>query len=646
MNPVISVKNIHKTYKKVKALKDISLHVNRGEIFGLLGPDGAGKSSLIHIIAGILKPDSGSVTVDGIDILKNPEEIKQRLGLMPQGLGLSLAQDLSVEENIDFFASLFGLEHEKYRKRKAELLHMTRLTPFKSRLSRNLSGGMKQKLALCTTLVHNPPILILDEPTMGVDPISRREFWDIINRTVEEHQTTVLVSTAYMDEAEKCHRLALFHKGEILAQGRPEELEEGLKCTLLSIEVDNQRKAIFGLSDIPGVKLVFPVGSRVEVLGDMPGLEDIIRKKGEKSGFKIKNSARITPGLEEVFLVHVGIPGPEKDDPLLSFIKDGIRFSRSERHAVEVKNLSKRFGNFTAVDNISFNVDHGEIFGFLGPNGAGKTTTIKMLCGILNPDGGEGIVAGFKIGTDSLAIKSRIGYMSQKFSLYGDLTVIENAMLYGGIYGLKNDILDRRARQIIKMAGLQGHEDSLAGAMPVGLKQRLALGCAIMHMPEVLFLDEPTSGVDPVARLRFWEIIRNLSSKLGMTVFVTTHYMEEAENCDRLGLIHTGNIVALGAPDDLKTRVEDDLGKLLEVRTSDPYRAKNLLLKEFPYISLYGMRLHVFTHDCEKARTRIKEILEKRNIGLRAIQTCPVPFEDVFIYFMEKGQKDEASAVA
>ncbi|MCL5036265.1 MAG: ATP-binding cassette domain-containing protein [Chloroflexi bacterium] len=649
MNPFISARDIIKSYGKIQALKGVSIEVKKGEIFGMVGPDGAGKSTLIHIVSGVLKPDSGTVTVEGIDVLRDPEKIKNDLGLMPQGLGLSLAQELTVEENIDFFASLFGLDPEVLQERKAELLHMTRLEPFKSRLSKNLSGGMKQKLALCTTLIHDPPILILDEPTMGVDPISRREFWEIINNTVEENQTTVVVSTAYMDEAEKCHRLALFNKGEILAMGSPEELEDGLGGNLVSLEADDQKKAMVSLSGLPGIRLAFPVGVSIDVLGDdknLEKLEDSIRQDGEKSGYKIKEMVQISPGLESVFLSHVGLPKPEKDDPLEGFLKDGARFNDVERPALEVKGLLKKFTGFVAVNKISFSVRHGEIFGFLGPNGAGKTTTIKMLCGILEPDGGEGRVAGFDMKTGGLQIRSRIGYMSQKFSLYSDLTVMENAELYGGIYGLDGRVLDARVRQVINMADLTGHEDELAGPLPVGLKQRLALGCAIMHIPEVVFLDEPTSGVDPIARMRFWEIIRGLAEELGITILITTHYMEEAEYCDRLGLIHAGNIVAMGTPSELKKKVESDLGRLLEVRTGASYKARNLLLKEFPDTSLYGMRLHVFTHDIDAAKARIGEILKGAGIEVTGMEPCPVPFEDVFIYFMEKDEREKKNAVA
>ena len=459
----IEVNNVSKSYGKVKALDDVSFAVQKGEVFGLIGPDGAGKTSMYRILCSLLLPETGTATVDGFDVVKQMREVRCRVGYMPGKF--SLYQDLTVEENLKFFATLFGTTVEEgYDSIKAIYGQIER---FKDRKAGALSGGMKQKLALSCALVHSPSVLFLDEPTTGVDPVSRKEFWEML-ATLKERGITIVASTPYLDEVRCCERVAFLDQGKIRGTDTPEVILE-------------QFREIFN-----------------------------------------------PPGIEQ-----------EK------------QIEAKDENVIEVSHLVKAFGDFHAVDDISFTVKKGEIFGFLGANGAGKTTAMHMLTGLHQPTSGTGRVCGYDIRTEYEQIKRHIGYMSQKFSLYEDMTVAENIRLFAGIYGMNDKEIARKTDELLERLKFTEHKNDLVGSLPLGWKQKLAFSVSIFHEPGVVFLDEPTGGVDPKTRRQFWEFIYDAAGR-GITVFVTTHYMDEAEYCDRISIMVDGKIKAIGTPDELK----------------------------------------------------------------------------------------------
>ena len=459
----IEVNNISKSYGKVRALDSVSFSVEKGEVFGLIGPDGAGKTSMFRILCTLLLPNEGTAKVDGFDTLSQMKDIRRRVGYMPGRF--SLYQDLTVRENLEFFATLFGTTvDEGYDSIKAIYSQIER---FADRKAGALSGGMKQKLALSCALVHSPSVLFLDEPTTGVDPVSRKEFWEML-ATLKERDITIVASTPYLDEVRCCERVAFLSEGRVQGIDTPEVILDRFK------DVFNP-----------------------------PGIEH-----DKASEFKSEN-------------------------------------------VIEVEHLVKAFGSFHAVDDITFSVKRGEIFGFLGANGAGKTTAMHMLTGLNQPTSGTGRVAGYDIRTEHEQIKKHIGYMSQKFSLYEDLTVAENIRLFAGIYGMKSEEIRVKSEELLRRLKFESHANDLVGSLPLGWKQKLAFSVSIFHDPAIVFLDEPTGGVDPATRRQFWELIYDAAHR-GITVFVTTHYMDEAEYCDRISIMVDGKISAIGTPEELK----------------------------------------------------------------------------------------------
>jgi ABC-2 type transport system ATP-binding protein len=572
----VAAKGLHKTYRNVTAIDQIDLTIHTGQIFGLVGPDGAGKSTTLKIIAGLTHPDKnhGECHILGRDVLTDPESVRTLIGFMPQGLGLVLSPKLTVRQNIEFFADLYHVDRNQIESRSKQLLEITNLDKFPDRLASHLSGGMQQKLALCCTLIHHPRILILDEPTTGVDPVSRRDLWTIINELVANEGMTVIIATSYLDEAERCHHVAMVHQGKILLSGDPADLQaqthkEDLTATF------------------------------VELLAKQDD-QDQIRANFERLG-------------EKSIQLNLG-----KDEPV-----------------IRVKDLCKKFGNFTAVDHVNFNIFPGEIFGFLGPNGAGKTTAIKMLCGILLPTSGEAFIAGHHILHQRSSLKNRIGYMSQKFSLYRDLEVRENLELYRSIYGKQNHPV-LSSHELLDMVGLGGFESRMTEDLPVGLKQRVALACSMVHLPDVLFLDEPTSGVDPLARDRFWEIVRFLSRQLGITLLLTTHYMDEAEFCDRLAMINGGKLVAMGTPQELQKQTEQEKGILIEVVCPNYLKAKKVIEQQIGPTVFFGRKLHLFSQTPEQDVQRIQAVLKNDGFDQFLVHPIPVKLEDVFIHFAKR----------
>jgi len=467
----IEVNNISKHYGKVQALKEVSFSVKKGEVFGLIGPDGAGKTSMFRILCSLLLPETGTATVDGFDVVSQMEEVRKRVGYMPGRF--SLYQDLTIEENLHFFATLFNTTVEdNYEAIKPIYSQIER---FKDRKAGALSGGMKQKLALCCALVHQPSVLFLDEPTTGVDPVSRKEFWEILCQ-LKERDITIVASTPYLDEVRSCERVAFLSEGVVKGIGTADDIL-------------TEFKDIF----------------------NPPTIE------------RTTNDKAINATNKEA------------------------------ENVIEVEHIVKTFGSFHAVDDISFTVKKGEIFGFLGANGAGKTTAMHMLTGLNQPTNGTGRVVGFDIRTEYEQIKRHIGYMSQKFSLYDDLTIAENISLFAGIYGMKDDEIRRKTDALLERLNFSEHRNTLVASLPLGWKQKLAFSVSIFHNPGVVFLDEPTGGVDPATRRQFWELIYD-AARRGITVFVTTHYMDEAEYCDRISIMVDGKIKTLGTPDELKQK--------------------------------------------------------------------------------------------
>lgn len=462
---MIKVTDLSKSYGNVCALNNVSFEVGKGEIFGLIGPDGAGKTTLFRILTTLLLPDEGTAIVDGCDTVKDMKRIRQNVGYMPSKF--SLYQDLTVEENLDFFATLFGTTIEA----GYELIKpiYAQIEPFKDRKAGALSGGMKQKLALSCTLVHKPTVLFLDEPTTGVDPVSRKEFWEML-QSLRNQGITIVASTPYLDEVRQCERIAFLAEGKIQGIDTPEIILERFANVFNPPPID-------------------------------------------------KLKAEVT----------------------------------ESENVIEVEHLVKAFGTFKAVNDISFKVKRGEIFGFLGANGAGKTTAMRILTGLNQPTSGKGMVAGYDVATEYEQIKQHIGYMSQKFTLYEDLTVKENIRLFAGIYGLSTAEISKRTNKLLESMHFTEHKNDIVASLPLGWKQKLAFSVSILHEPDVVFLDEPTGGVDPKTRRQFWELIYE-AAKRGITVFVTTHYMDEAEYCDRLSIMVDGKIAAMGTPNELKEK--------------------------------------------------------------------------------------------
>jgi ABC-2 type transport system ATP-binding protein len=639
----IRAEGLARHFGAMEAVRAVDLEVRRGEIFGIVGPDGAGKTTLIQMLCGILDPTAGEATVLGFDTVREADRIAERVGYMSQEF--SLYGNLSVAENIDFFADLRYVPPELRQERAERLLRFSRLEPFADRLARHLSGGMKKKLALATTLVYEPRILFLDEPTTGVDPISRREFWEIVFDFLQDG-VTVMVATPYMDEAERCERVALMHEGRILAVDTPVALRTRLGGQMAELWTPDQGRALDLLRRDPDVRDADVFGRSIHALLTETEAYRRVEARLAAAGVAVEAARCIEPGLEDVFVALLG--GTGAASPATTVLSPGGAADRrlgsdaaTAAAAIEVEGLTRRFGAFTAVDGVSFAVPAGEVFGFLGPNGSGKTTTIRMLTGILPPSGGTARVAGHDVTRGGRAIRSRLGYMSQKFSLYDELTAAENLDYFAGIYGVPQAERRDRKRWAIEVAGLAGRESVRTGDLSGGWKQRLALAAAILHRPRILLLDEPTSGVDPLSRRTFWDLIFELAGD-GVTVLVTTHYMDEAERCDRIALMNAGRLVAAGTPAQLRAAVP---GRVIEVAVPDPLPAMRVArtLPGVRQCTLYGAKLHVLMEGAGEAALR--NALEGAGHPVETMVPAPLTMEDVFAALVEQvGPSREAAA--
>jgi ABC-2 type transport system ATP-binding protein len=625
---VVDSRTLSKNYGPLKAIDAVSFQVQPGEIFGLIGADGAGKTTSFRIMGGVLQQNAGEIEVLSTD----PRSARPGVGYLTQPF--SLYQDMSVDENLTYAAGLREVPEEDFKKRREHYFKLFELIKFTDRLAGRLSGGMKQKLALSCALIADPKLLLLDEPTTGVDPVTRRDFWDALT-SLATGGMAIVVATPYLDEAERCHRVALMERGKIYDIDSPAHFCSKMGLTRLEVKVDPLAGAEDVLSTSPEVKDVQRYGDRLDVMAaDPEAAEADLRRLAESNGRRITGINRSSPTLENAFVgqlrkmrgVHKVPPFPKPRPPLN---KDDI--------VIGAKDLNKTFGSFKAVKNFQLEVRNGDIYGLLGANGAGKTTSIKLICGLLDPTSGSVALLGQSKGLRSATVRSKIGYMSQKFALYDDLTIGENLDFYARLYGVDESVREERKQWVLDAAELKGESKMLTRSLPGGWKQRVAFGAAVMHEPYAIFLDEPTSGVDPLARRDMWRMINEFADR-GAGIVVVTHYLEEAEQCTRLGFMVAGEIIASGSPSEVKANMK---GELYEIEADHPDLALGALKKKFgaSRVSLFGSRLHVVTeNDAQKGEA----VAVLQEAGVKILAQKPVPFslEDVFISLIESRRSE------
>jgi ABC-2 type transport system ATP-binding protein len=644
---VIWVQNLAKRYGNFEAVRGINFEVRAGEIFGLIGPDGAGKTSTFHILAGIMEATGGQVSILGL----SPHEARSKTGYLTQLFSLYL--DLSIDENLRYSAGVRQVSPDRFAGRRAKYLRLMDLEKFSNRLAGQLSGGMKQKLALCCALIAQPEILLLDEPTTGVDPVSRREFWDIL-AALSTEGVTIVVATPYLDEAERCHRVALMYEGQIRQIGTIAQLRASLELQRLEVRTNNIEASERAVQEAIGSNAtqivdVQTFGDRLDVLVQNAELgEAQVRRSLEQNQLELHTIQIVEPTLENVFVRRLRQQGA--DPPFIPYPRsrasrrvgdlEPIIYSQSTESeiAIGAYDLQKSFGKFQAVQGVNLEVQYGEIYGLLGANGAGKTTTIKMLCGLLPASAGDVSLAGERGRLRSPRVRQRIGYMSQKFTLYDDLSILQNLEFYCGVYQVPRRLRRPKIDWVLATCGLEGQENMVTGRLPGGWKQRVAFGASVMHEPEILFLDEPTSGVDPLARRQFWRLIEDFARQ-GTAVLVTTHYLEEAEHCHRMGFMVAGEIVAQGSPTQIKA---EQPGQLLEILTNQPQNASDLLKTQFePWrVSIFGDRLHVVLDNPHQEIPQMRSLLQEAQIELRSLRSIPFSLEDAFIGIVQRAEQN------
>ena len=625
---VVDSRGLSKSYGSITALDAVNFDVRPGEIFGLIGADGAGKTTAFRIIGGVLAPGGGDIRV----LNKTPREARPGVGYLTQPF--SLYPDLSVDENLNYAGGLREVPAEEFAKRRERYFKLFELINFTDRLAGRLSGGMKQKLALSCALIPDPKLLLLDEPTTGVDPVTRRDFWDALT-SLAGAGMSIVVATPYLDEAERCHRVALMERGKIYDIDTPSHFRSKMGVTRLEVKVEPLAGAEEVLAASPEAEDVQRFGDRLDVMAARPdAAESDLRQRAERGGMRITEIRRSQPTLENAFVGQLRkMRGAQ---PVPHFPKPSPPLKRKDI-VIGAKDLNKRFGSFQAVKNFQLEVRNGEIYGLLGANGAGKTTSIKIICGLLDPTSGSVTLLGKSKGLRAAAVRSRIGYMSQKFALYDDLTIGENLDFYARLYGVDESVREERKKWVLESAELSEEAGMLTRSLPGGWKQRVAFGAAVMHEPEAIFLDEPTSGVDPLARRAMWRMINEFADR-GAGVLVVTHYLEEAEQCNRLGFMVAGEIIAQGSPSEVKANMK---GELYEMEVDHPDRALAVLKKKFgaSRVSLFGDRLHLVTENDEQKRQAAAALDEA---GVRVVAKKPVPFslEDVFISLIESRRSE------
>jgi ABC-2 type transport system ATP-binding protein len=630
----IAVEGLTKRYGSVEAVRNVGFEVREGEIFGLIGPDGAGKTSTFQILAGVMEATGGKAQVFGVPA----RNARSETGYLTQSF--SLYPDLTVAENIRYIGDLRHVASREIAERGHRYLAMFDMDRFTDRRADQLSGGMKQKLALACALVARPKVLLLDEPTTGVDPVSRREFWDTLAHLATDG-LTILVATPYLDEAERCHRVALMHLGEIRDMGTPLELRGKAGTKRLEIHTSDLSKAEQILLEEsqhhPELVDVQRFGDRLDVIApDAERGKERVEAALSAANLDVDVFRIDQPTLENTFVATLRSFGARENAPAYPGRHD--QRNLKGQIAIGAKDLTKRFGAFTAVKDVNVEVRYGEIYGLLGANGAGKTTTIRMLCGLVAPTTGSMELSGERGSLRSREVRRSIGYMSQKFSLYDDLSIDENLNFFAGVYGVPEEEIEDKKRWVLEFSGLEGKQHLITGSLPGGWKQRVAFGASILHEPSVLFLDEPTSGVDPLARRAFWRMINSLADR-GTAILVTTHYLEEAEQCNRLGLMVAGELVAEGTPRGVK---QAQGGHLLEFLVDEPQKGADLLRQKEDHwrVSLFGDRLHVIVD--EDAETGIRGTIAKlvaAGIRVDAAYEQPYSLEDVFIVVVERSRK-------
>ncbi|UBF24080.1 ATP-binding cassette domain-containing protein [Kovacikia minuta CCNUW1] len=705
---LITVQGLHKRYGRVAAVQGIDFSVQQGEVFGLIGPDGAGKTTTFHILGGVMEATMGTVQVLG----RAPRDARLGIGYLTQQFSLYL--DLSIDENLRYVAGLRNVSDRLFAERWDKYLRLMNLEKFGDRLAGQLSGGMKQKLALCCALIYKPEVLLLDEPTTGVDPVSRREFWDVLAALASEG-VTIVVATPYLDEAERCNRVALMYNGQIQQIGTPAELKASLglhplevrtgdlaavervllaagekaegrgqraegedaergrhgdtESSLIQNSKFNTQNSTLKIqhSKLSQIADVQTFGDRLDILvSDAQAGETEVRNLLNQHHLPFDRIDPMQPTLENVFVNRLRQQGLEP--PFIPFPqtrsgsgewevgsreKASIQNSKLKTQnssptphtphptppfAIYARKLNRVFGNFQAVKNVNVEVRYGEIFGLLGANGAGKTTTIKMLCGLLEASSGEISLGGETGNLRSGNLRRRIGYMSQKFTLYDDLSIRQNLEFYAGVYSIPQRLRRSKIDWVLTICGLEGQEDLITGQLPGGWKQRVAFGASVMHEPEILFLDEPTSGVDPLARRQFWRLINDFARR-GTAVLVTTHYLEEAEQCNRMSFLVAGETVIEGSPSQIKAAQS---GKLMEIVPDQNQTASDILKQHIePWrVSIFADRLHVVVEDSDTEIPHLQSILESAHIQIVSLRPIPFSLEDAFIGTVQRAQRE------
>lgn len=645
VQPIVRVQGLKKSYGALEAVKGLDFDIFEGEIFGLIGPDGAGKTTTFHVLGGVMEQTEGSASVIG----QKPRDVRLEIGYLTQQFSLYL--DLSIAENLRYVAGLREVEKDDFEERSQKYLKLMNIDRFSGRLAGELSGGMKQKLALCCALIARPKLLLLDEPTTGVDPVSRREFWDLL-ATVTTEGVTVAVATPYLDEAERCNRLILMHEGAIEEIGTPMELKKGLGLHRLEVRanaIDNLERRLHQVEkDDPSIFAdVQTFGDRLDVLVDdvERGCASVRQAAAQVTTNDSLSIEVQDPTLENVFVTKLRaksgseIPASEMMFPFLDSdtraeVSVKTEASGGAGSAILAQGVKKLYGSFHAVRDVNLRIEYGDIYGLLGANGAGKTTTIKILCGLIKPTAGRMELCGQKSNLRSESLRKRLGYMSQKFTLYDDLTIRENLEFYCGVYCVPEALKRERIKWVLRSSDLAGQDGLLTAKLPGGWKQRLSFGAAVLHQPEVLFLDEPTSGVDPLARREMWKLIRDFSRQ-GTAVLVTTHFLEEAEYCNNLGFMVAGSLVAEGSPSQIKA---SQPGKLVEMRFGNAQAAYAFLKNKFVSwrVSMFADSLHVVFDDPESELPALtKELIASGLVPLSSRQIA-FSLEDSFISIVQR----------
>ena len=625
---VVDAKSLSKSYGSLKALDEVSFQVNTGEIFGFIGADGAGKTTAFRIIGGVLAHGGGEIQVLGT----TPRDARPRVGYLTQPF--SLYMDLSVDENLGYAGRIREVPEADFAARRERYFKLFDMDRFTDRLAGRLSGGMKQKLALTTALIADPALLLLDEPTTGVDPVTRRDFWDALT-SLAGVGMTIIVATPYLDEAERCHRVALMERGKIYDIDSPARFRSKMGVTRLEVKVEPLAQAEVVLADSPEVEDVQRFGDRLDVMAPRPdAAESELRQRAEAGGLRVTEIKRSQPTLENAFVGQ--LRKMRGSNPTPHFPKPSPPLNQKDV-VIGAKDLNKIFGKFQAVKNFQLEIRNGDIYGLLGANGAGKTTSIKIICGLIEPTTGSVSLLGKSKGLRSAAVRSRIGYMSQKFALYDDITIGENLDFYARLYGVDDSVREERKKWVLAAADLSGEAGMLTSSLPGGWKQRVAFGAAVMHEPAAIFLDEPTSGVDPLARRAMWRMINELADR-GAGVVVVTHYLEEAEQCNQLGFMVAGEIISQGSPGEVKARMK---GSLYEMEVDHPDKALGALKKVFgaSRVSLFGDRLHVVIEQDEQKAEALK-LLQEAGVTVKSHKPIPFSLEDVFIALIESRRSE------